>query len=362
MEILRKYDVATTIVFPMVQAGAQDFANTGDWTPVAADCQISKDEIAFVNTGSLVVAEGQGHWSLALTNTEMQAARIMIGIVDAVTKAVEDQSIIITTYGNASAAHAFDLDLAQQLVTVASMNANVLNAAAINAAALNGKGDWNIGKTGYSINAIVADTITAAAIAAAALDGKGDWNIGKTGYSLTQAFPTNFADLLISATTGLVEIAPLFSGTSEAGGSVTTMVDTGRTELDDVFNGSLILFTSGAVNGQCRVITDFVAATDTITFAPAVTAAIGAGFTYEILPMADPAFARLITQPGQLLPPASELYTNIMGYFWKTWRNRITSTNSQMNLFNDDATTVDQKWPHSDDATTFDKTEVASGP
>jgi len=37
--------------------------------------------------------------------------------------------------------------------SVGAMAANVLTAAAINAAALNGKGDWNIGKTGYALTA-----------------------------------------------------------------------------------------------------------------------------------------------------------------------------------------------------------------
>lgn len=46
----------------------------------------------------------------------------------------------------------------------------------------------------------------AADFGAASLNGKGDWNIGKTGYSLTQAFPTNFADMAIVVTTGLVDI------------------------------------------------------------------------------------------------------------------------------------------------------------
>ena len=49
-------------------------------------------------------------------------------------------------------------------------------------------------------------TLAAAQIEATALNGKGDWNINKTGYSLTQAFPTNFADLSIVITTGLVDI------------------------------------------------------------------------------------------------------------------------------------------------------------
>lgn len=101
-------------------------------------------------------------------------------------------------------------------VTVGTLNSNVITAASIAAAAMNGKGDWNIGKTGYSVNALGANTITAASInanaftavkfAAASLNGKGDWNIGKTGYSLSQAFPSNFADLSIDVTTGRVDI------------------------------------------------------------------------------------------------------------------------------------------------------------
>lgn len=52
----------------------------------------------------------------------------------------------------------------------------------------------------------IADgAFVAANFAAASLNGKGDWNIGKTGYSLTQAFPSNFSSLSISAG-GLVDI------------------------------------------------------------------------------------------------------------------------------------------------------------
>jgi hypothetical protein len=40
-----------------------------------------------------------------------------------------------------------------------AMAANVLTAAAINAAALNGKGDWNIGKTGYALTTAEQDAI-----------------------------------------------------------------------------------------------------------------------------------------------------------------------------------------------------------
>lgn len=47
---------------------------------------------------------------------------------------------------------------------------------------------------------IPANYITSTGIAANALNGKGDWNIGKTGYSLTQTFPVNFNSMVVSVT------------------------------------------------------------------------------------------------------------------------------------------------------------------
>jgi hypothetical protein len=67
--------------------------------------------------------------------------------------------------------------------------------------------------------------ITAASIAAAALNGKGDWNIGKTGYTLTQAFPTNFAALGINASghisrTTLTDTLTTYTGNTPQTGDV----------------------------------------------------------------------------------------------------------------------------------------------
>lgn len=77
---------------------------------------------------------------------------------------------------------------------------------------------------------------------------------------------------------------PLVSGgVADAGGSTTTMIDAARTEADDFWNDKQIRFTSGANSGLVRRITDFVASSDTMTFAPAVNAAVGAGDTYDII-------------------------------------------------------------------------------
>jgi hypothetical protein len=57
-----------------------------------------------------------------------------------------------------------------------------------------------------NLPAITSGWITAAGIAANALNGKGDWNVGKTGYSLTQGFPSNFSSMAIT-TGGLLDIS-----------------------------------------------------------------------------------------------------------------------------------------------------------
>jgi hypothetical protein len=75
------------------------------------------------------------------------------------------------------------------------------------------------------------------------------------------------------------------TGTSDSG-TTTSMVDAARTEADtDYWAGSWIMFTSGTISGQTRLITGFTPGTDTITFAPATTQAVSTN-TYEIIPAA----------------------------------------------------------------------------
>lgn len=110
MEILRKHNTSATIYFPMVKVGSQDFAIATDWTPVAADTKVSIDGGAFANTTNLPVHEGQGIWSLVLEPAEMNGAIISVVVVDAITKTVEDQALIVATYGSASGQYDWDLD------------------------------------------------------------------------------------------------------------------------------------------------------------------------------------------------------------------------------------------------------------
>jgi hypothetical protein len=91
-------------------------------------------------------------------------------------------------------------------------------------------------------------TVLAAAVYDALVDGTGNLSVtaatvsDKTGYSLSQSFPANFADLSISATTGLVNITQTAADktwgtaarTLTAGTNITLAKGTGITGLNDL--------------------------------------------------------------------------------------------------------------------------------
>lgn len=112
--ILRKYGVQTTITFELYETDGTDLKS--DAVHALGDTKIMKDEGAEANTSNGFTDEGQGY-SIVLTATEMQAARIVVYVVDQATKAWLDKVLHIETYGNASAMHAFDLDTALSFTT-----------------------------------------------------------------------------------------------------------------------------------------------------------------------------------------------------------------------------------------------------
>lgn len=106
MVFWRKYNTATHVYVPMIKRGVVDFAVAADWTPVAGDVKISKDGGAAANVTNLPTAITMGNtamWDFSLTASELSAAKIAITVADSATKAVEDQMILIETYGHASA-------------------------------------------------------------------------------------------------------------------------------------------------------------------------------------------------------------------------------------------------------------------
>lgn len=106
---LRKHGVQTVINFDLYEVNGVDLRT--DWVPAASDCEIMKDEGSSTECSNTAVDEGSTY-SITLTATEMQAARLVLKIVDSATKVFLDRIVIIETYGKAASQHAFDFDSA----------------------------------------------------------------------------------------------------------------------------------------------------------------------------------------------------------------------------------------------------------
>lgn len=102
MAHIRTYGYSTYIYFPLLKAGTKDFATGSDYTPAAGDVKISLAGGTASNTAHLPSAVTMGNgamWALQLDSAELEAESIVITIIDAPTKAVEDQMLVIETYG-----------------------------------------------------------------------------------------------------------------------------------------------------------------------------------------------------------------------------------------------------------------------
>lgn len=169
---LRKYGVETTIDFELFEVDGVDFRV--DAVHGSGDSVIMKDEGTEANTTNGFTDEGTGY-SLVLTATEMQAARVVVYLVDqTATKVWLDKSIVIETYGHASAMHAMDFDDAVRggltaLPNAAAEAAGGLYTRGTGAGQINQDGN---GRIDTNIAAISADT-TAADNLEAMYDGTG---------------------------------------------------------------------------------------------------------------------------------------------------------------------------------------------
>ena len=205
MSFHRKYGTllvtgTTSIRIPIIKRAAVDFAVGADWTPAAGDVKVFVDAAVAANITNLptAIASGNGaFWEFIITAAELTCKQLLVVVSDAATKAVEDQSFIVETYGNASAMYV--TDLSAQLATPTNITAGTITTAT------------NL----TNLPAITANWITAAGIAAGALNGKGDWMVSYTqpiGF-LAATFPagtvantTNITAGTITTTTNLTNL------------------------------------------------------------------------------------------------------------------------------------------------------------
>lgn len=170
---MRKYGTSTTITFELYQRDGVALAPGA--VHASGDTKIIKDEGANANTTNGFVDETIGMYSIALTATEMQAARVAVVIVDQTSpKAWMDTVLIIETYADASSQHeVFPVDV----VKISGDSSAADNAEAMfdGAGYAGGTIKLDVNATSIANNAITAnvianDAITAAKIATGAID------------------------------------------------------------------------------------------------------------------------------------------------------------------------------------------------
>ena len=127
-------------------------------------------------------------------------------------------------------------------------------------------------------------------------------------------------------------------------GTTTTLVDASRTEADDHWNGALLIFRTGTNAGYTAVVTDFDAASDTLTFAPAVPSNVTTE-SYGLIPglghtaaITDAVWAQAMTELGSV-PGVTGTTLAALEWLFLLARNKGTQTSTTKTLRNaaDDA-------------------------
>lgn len=206
---------------------------------------------------------------------------------------------------------------ATNLTNLPTIPANWLTAAGIAASALNGKGDWNIGKTGYKLAADGLDLVTTWTVnitgslsgAVGSVTGNVGGNVVGSVASVTAAvtlptIPTNWltaagiaADAItaakiadgaidratLAADTGLQSVR---SNTAQTGAAGTITLDASASATTDFYAGQWIYLTGGTGAGQSRLITAYNGTTKVATIAPNWATAPDVSSTFAIYPAA----------------------------------------------------------------------------
>jgi len=174
----------------------------------------------------------------------------------------------------------------------------------------------------------------------------------------------------ITSTGGTITVdadGKVYLGDGAHGGSSATLT------LSDYSNFRATGFSTHSAADVWTVGTRTLTGADNITSSGGTIAVDGSGYvtaaalgsqakTDVNAEVADVIRTDTVSLPGQEAPPGSPTIEECLAYLYKGWRNKLEVTSTTAKLYNDDGSTVDQKWPLGDDDSTFTKGEVVSGP
>jgi hypothetical protein len=271
-------------------------------------------------------------------------------------------------------------------VIVASIATNAINAAAIADGAID-SGAFAAGA--ITASAIAADAIGASELAADAIAEIADavWDVDATGHQTGGTFGQAIGDPGADTTTMYAAVVTGAAGTHIAADIVALKAETADILVDTAEIGAagagltninlpnqtmdIVGNITGNLSGSVGSVTGAVGS---VTGAVgSVTGNVGGNVTGSVGSLATQAKADVNTEvldvlsvdtfaePGQGTPAATNTLSVKVGYLFKAWRNRTTVTSSEYALYADDATTKDQEAALSDNGTTFERGEVATG-
>lgn len=370
MAELRKYAVGDTILFPLIDFGFSDF-EASPVSFVAGDVQRSIDGGAFANTTNLPTHVGGGLYSLSLTAGEQTGKKILVTIKDqTVPKAWEDQAVLVETYGNAAAQHAFDLGTATVVASTVTDKANYELSAASRGlivdevwdeARAGHVGAGSFGQGAASVQGNVTGTVASV--------------VGNVGGNVTGNVIGTIGDLAAAAKASVntevdTALADIFlhrfitqnSTVSDATPAANNFDTALAAVANDFYKGLLCKFVGGALAGQVRQVSSSVG--NNLVFGDPFTAAPANGDAFVLLPSsAATVSASAIWDDFEGAEPAVTIASNatmrqIMQHLKRRFFNLVTQTNALQTVYRDDSTTPLDTMVVSDDGVTQRKSKA----
>lgn len=246
----------------------------------------------------------------------------------------------------------------------------------------------SVASGGITATSIAADAIGASELAADAIAEIADavWDELLSGHLTDGTFGAYMNGFAVTS-------GDLFLATS----STARLNQSTASANNYAYDGCLLVITGGTGAGQARLITQYIGTSKQCSISPDWTTTPDGNSTYVVLPggavssvygavgsvagevatvaalgtqakadvnaeVVDALATDTYAEPGQGTPAATLSLSGKIGYLFKAWKNKSTQTSSAYNLFNDDASTVDQKATASDDGSTFTRSEVTTGP
>lgn len=238
----------------------------------------------------------------------------------------------------------------------------------------------SVGSVTGAVGSIAANGLTATSIATGAIDADAVatdaateiadavWNSTRAGHTTAGSFGEGVSSVQGNVTGSVASVTgAVGSVTGNVGGNVVGSVASVSGSVASV-TGAVGSVTGNVGGNVVGTVASVVGAVGSVAgnVGGNVTGSVGSlaaqaktDVNNEVL---DVLTVDTFSEPPQGAPGVNISLKDKIGYLYKAFRNRITQTATTLSIFADDASTVDQKATVSDDGSTYNRSEISSGP